>query len=381
MHWTAAGLAVAAALGCGSSRLGHHRPAPAGPVVTLDDALWMADRSGKLLAFNLNDRPVATVDIGQSASGWQLTGGGNVVWAYSDDGRLVRIDTQAPRVAARLSLPAVKGPAELFSIGSTVWINRSDGLWHAGDSGGPTRVDLPTGVTLARVAGDSLGLSASTPDGQLLKVDPATGHATVVGRNPALTGIGAFVLAGNAVYAASTSTLSVLDGTTAATVRSFPLSASKDVSVYPALLATKAASGQHLQQFIWAVLDHRTLVQVEPPGGPSIPLPDLDSTTPVVEAGDQLWIGDAHRWKLIRIPFDNPAVNLIDLPRPSAPPGPDVALAVYIGPGDVWVVEHDNTATGAMSMWPRVSGYQMELTVPPRADLSPAAVPASIPRT
>ena len=382
MRWTAAGLAAVATIGCGTGRLSHPRPPNVGPVVTLNDALWIADRSGKLLAFNLNDRPVGTVDIGQSASGWRLTGGGRVVWAYSDDGRLIRVDTQAARVTARLSLPTVEGSAELFSIGSTVWIDRSDGLWHAGDSGAPIRVDLPTGVTVARVASNSLGLWASTPDGQLLKVDPASGKATVVGRNPALIRPAAFTVSGNTVFVASTSTLSILDDTTAATALSFPLTASKDVSVYVTLQSSTAASGgPHLQRFIWALVDHRTLVQVDPPGGPSIPLPGLDSTTPVVEELNQLWIGDARRRKLIRIPFDDPAVNLIDLPPASASPGPDVVLSVYIGPGDVWVVDHDNAATGAMSMWPRVSGYHMERTVAPRTDLTPAAVPAWEPRT
>jgi hypothetical protein len=300
---------------------------------------------------------------------WILAGGGPVIWCYSADGRIVRVDTKAAQVTARFQLPASKpGLVGVHSVRSTLWVDRADGLWHVGDAGAPAPAALPDGATIAALATDPQWLWATTTDGRLLRVDPLAGSVTVVGQNPALAHLVALASGPDALYVAGASALTVLDPKTAATVRSRPLPTDNGVS-----LSVSA-------QAVWAIADH-TAIPVGNGGtatGTPVSLAGSEWTTPPESGFGALWIGDVLNQKLLSIPLaGGSAVERIDLPYPPDFEGADLVLKLLIGSDSVWIVDFDGP-TGVLRMQPQ-RNHRATRVVQPETQLTLAAVLADPP--
>jgi hypothetical protein len=344
------------------------RPRADGQPRPAHEALWIADEAGMLRAYDgRSDRPMATVDIGQAPLEWNLVGGGGVIWAYANDGRIVRIDAKSARVTARLRLPVIDKPgiSSVYYTHATLWIQRRDGLWHVGDSGSPTMAAVPADFTAAFVATDERWLWASSTDGRLLRLDPVDGSTTAIGQNPVLKGAAAFAAGPDGLVVASPPTVAILNPGTAETTNSISLpDDNTGVSLHVAA------------SYAWAVTGTAAVPLRYPATGP-VSLSDSAWTAPPTTGFGSLWIGDDLNLRLIRIPLAGDAMTeRIALRYPENFEGADLVLNVFAGSEAIWIVDYDGP-TGIMRLQPQDN--RVTRVVKPNVELTTAAIVAEQP--
>src|SRR5262249_25388726 len=147
-----------------------------GQLSPVAEALWVADESGVLRAFDgRTDQVSARVDIGRSILPPPLVGGGGLVWAYRDDGSIALVDPVEARVTRWAMVPPVKPLADnrLASAHGALWITQPGRLWRVSPSGDVSSIQLPADFKTTTTAATDrwLWLAAGR---QLVRVDPAT---------------------------------------------------------------------------------------------------------------------------------------------------------------------------------------------------------------
>lgn len=170
-------------------------PSPGGPisVVAAGGSIWVAHYNGTdVTRYDaVTGRRTASVTTpGGQPCGLAMVGGR--LWVFDQtDGTAAVIDPSTAKVVARLTTPAMSG---FVGVGfGAIWVPDFTGTTHAVD-----RVDLATrrvtaypsgGAGLAAATGDGSVWVSDNSDGQVVRLDPATGKVVATIAVPSPSGI------------------------------------------------------------------------------------------------------------------------------------------------------------------------------------------------
>jgi hypothetical protein len=146
-----------------------------GQPAAVAEALWVADESGVLRAFDgRTNQESARIDIGRSTVPPVLGVGGGLVWVYRDDGGIVLVDPAGTRVTGWAMVEPARPLAHnrVSYAHGALWIAQPGRLWRVGSSGEVSSIQLPADFTATAAAATARWLWLA--DGRrLVRVDPA----------------------------------------------------------------------------------------------------------------------------------------------------------------------------------------------------------------
>jgi hypothetical protein len=339
---TGAVAAAASLLSCGRSRPGATNASPS-PV---NEALWVADRSGTVRAYDGRvNRVTAQVQTGLASRVLAPTmiAGGGQIWLYSADGQIAIVDPDRARVTGRASVPAADPPGaiQLAHTGGALWIVQPGGLWRVTPAGRASAIPLPSGFEVHQAAATPRALWLVDGGGALLRVDPGKRTAAPGPRLPApaaLTG------GETGLYAVPLNKPRVWLLDPASAVLRSTVEMPRGELVFRVL---EAGADQ------WLVGDAGTVAKVS---GGSVSrhakVSDTSQDFPSAMALGSLWVCDEVDSKVVRVDLARATVTArigVDAADPDDP-----AFAVVAGERSVWIVD-TNFADGVQRIDPETN--------------------------
>jgi hypothetical protein len=336
---TGAVAAAASLLSCGRSQPGATSASPS-PV---NEALWVADRSGTLRAYDGRvNRVTAEVQTGLAAAA--MTAGGGQIWMYAYDGKTAILDPARARVTGRAAVAAgdPPGAVQLIHTGGALWIVQPGRLWRVTPDATASEVPLPAGFEVRKAAATPRALWLSDGGAALVRVD--AGKLTAA-PGPRLPAPAALTGGDTGLYAVPVNkpTVWTLDPATGALRSTVELPGGELV-----LGVLEAGTDQ------WLVGNLGTVAQVS--GGAvtrHTRVSDTSQDFPSALALGSLWVCDEVDSKLIRVDLARATVTArIRVDAAADPDAP--AFAVVAGERSVWLVD-TNLADGVQRIDPRTN--------------------------
>jgi hypothetical protein len=326
---TGAAAAAASLLSCGRSRPGATKASP-GPV---NEALWVADRSGTLRAYDGRvNRVTAEVQTGLAApvGAPAMTAGGGRIWLYTVDGKIAIVDPARATVTGRAAVPAADPPGaiQLTHTGGALWIVQPGRLWRVTPAARVSEIPLPSGFEVHEAAATPRALWLADGGGALVRVDPGKLTAAPGPRLPApaaLTG------GDNGLYAVPVNkpTVWLLDPANGALRSTVEMPRGE-----LAFGILEAGADQ------WLVGNLGTVAKVSDGSVTRhTRVSDTSQDFPSAMALGSLWVCDEVDSKLIRVDLARATVTArigVDAADPDDP-----AFAVVAGERSVWLVDTD----------------------------------------
>jgi hypothetical protein len=221
-RWTRRSVARAVALALTAAPLASCDPLrPAGPdgeapgrpldqgyrLRPVDEALWVCDEDGVLWALDARtDTITARVPLGLTLPHLSVPElfAGAAVWAYEfQTGAIVTVDPEAARITGRAAVP---GAANLLGLTALVaqdalWVAHHGHAWRIDSRARVTSIPLPAGFVPRSAAATARWLWLAADDG-LARIDPAGRTAAQFVDLPAGMSIARIVAGPEALYAA-----------------------------------------------------------------------------------------------------------------------------------------------------------------------------------
>lgn len=320
----------------------------AGPLPPVAEALWAADETGTLRAYDGQTGQIsAQVDLGRPPERTPpppLVAGGGLIWAYRYDGMISVVDPVRTRVTRTVALPPAKPLADLnlsYAHGA-LWVSQRGRLWRIRPSGAVTPVALPPDFQPTTWAATDHWLWLGGRDRRLIRVDPITATATVGGQLPVDSGTSKLFAGREGLFASgpNSSDIWILDPET---------TARKSVVHIKGELVTSLVSGG---PDVWAIGTCGNALRLS--GDASTPVSrvrvsDVSQDFPAAVALGSLWIGDEVYSELIRLDLATGKV-IARLKVPAADPD-DPAFGPVAGAQSLWLVD-GNLANGILRVDP-----------------------------
>ncbi|SIM57469.1 hypothetical protein SAMN04489832_0726 [Micromonospora cremea] len=334
-------------MGDGNVPVGRDSTGPAAPgqPSPVAEALWVADESGVLRAFDGRTNEVsARVDIGRSAFPPVLGVGGGLVWVYRDDGGVVLVDPVTARVTRRAMVVPARPLADnrLSYAHRALWIAQPGRLWRVSTSGKVSSIQLPADfkATVAAATDRWLWLAGGR---RLVRVDPEGQTVTVAGELPVDVEIGHLSDARSRLLAVgwNKSEIWVLDPDSGALESSIKIPDGE-------LVMSVVSAGDD----VWAMGNCGHAVRVtgtEHPQVHKVQVSNVSQDLGAAAAIGSLWVADEGRSELVRIDLQTAEV-IARLPVTAADPD-DPAFAVVAGQHSVWLID-TNLANGVLHVDP-----------------------------
>jgi hypothetical protein len=319
-----------------------------GPLPPVAEALWTADETGTLRAYDgRTDQVSAQVDLGRPpgrGSLSSLVAGGGLIWAYRYDGTVTMVDPLRARVIKTVVLPAARPPADvrLSYAHGALWVAQADGLWQIRPSGVATSVALPANFRPTALAATDHWLWLGGRDRRLIRVDPAAATAAVGGQLPVDTGTSSLFAGREGLFAhgPNSSDIWILDQET---------TAQKAVVHIKGELVNSLVNAD---PDVWAIGncgDAMRLHGTAPTPVSRVRVSDVSQDFPATVALGSLWIGDEVYSELIRIDLATGKV-IARLPVPAADPD-DASFAPVAGAQSLWLID-GNLSNGVLRVDP-----------------------------
>jgi hypothetical protein len=311
---------------------------PAGQPPAVAEALWIADRSGRVRALDgRTDRVAASLDIGGAEDVPALLAGDGVIWAYGyRAGQVLVVDPLHAKVTGRAAVPAAQPYQNnrLLVAHGALWLAQPGMLWRVSPVGAATSSALPPDFVPTAFAATAHALWLAGGH-KLLRLDPATGGRAgqadlpsdiwqLRGRAEQLSAIGV-----------NQSQIWLLDPRTGARAATVPIPDQE-------LVTSLVDSGT---DELWATGNCGGLFGVAP--GPehrvrTVRVSDVSQDLRTVAALGSLWAADEARAELVRVDPGSARV-VARIPVDTA----DRAFTVFAGHDSVWLV--DTAASGGVS--------------------------------
>jgi hypothetical protein len=346
-------------------------PAGTGSPPDVAEALWVADSSGTLRAFDGRTNQVtAQVDIGRTTAGTvpALLAGGGLIWVYRfDTGEVELVDPGLAKVTKRAAISVVRpfGGNRLRYAHSALWVAQPDRLWRVSPTGVVTSAKLPVGFAPSTVTATAHWLWL-TDGSQLVRIDP-TSMAAQAGVPSGVGDIRQLLGSAAGLFAVGTnkSEVRVLDADTGV-----PRS-SVQIPGHESVVSMLDVDGQ-----IWATGSCGDVLQVTDPRVPFTNVSKVSQDLPAAVALGSLWVGDEVHSEVVRLSLRSGRI-LARIPFVAADPD-DPAFEIVTGQHSVWVVDA-NLADGVSRVDPTANRIKRLLpTTSGSAGL--AAVVSSLPQ-
>jgi streptogramin lyase len=309
----------------------------------VDEALWVADGSGVLRAFDgRTGRVSARVRVGgPSRLGDAVLAGAGLVWTYRyETGAIAMADPGTARVVRRILVPPARPLAKntLYAGHGALWIGQPGLLWRINPAGARTGIALPLGFAPGALTATSRWIWA-TDGRRLMRIDPAGRAVSFHQAPPVTSGIQDLLGTSHGLYATGVNqpTVWTLD----------PDTATERYSAY--LHGGQLALGMiDTGTETWAVGNCADLVNVTDTGrlqARSVKISDVSQDLPTAAALGSLWVCDEVASELVRVD-PRTGSTLARIPFHAADPD-DPAFAVIAGRRTVWLI--DTNLAGGIS--------------------------------
>jgi outer membrane protein assembly factor BamB len=320
----------------------------AGPLPPVAEALWAADETGTLRAYDAQTgRISAQVDLGRPQERTPpppLITGGGLIWAYRYDGVITMVDPVRARVTGTVAIPPARPLADLnlsYAHGA-LWVSQSGRMWRIRPSGAVTPVALPPDFQPTAWATTDHWLWLGGRDRRLIRVDPVTATATIGGQLPVDTGTSSLFAGREGLFASgpNSSDIWILDPETAAR--------KSVVHIKGELVSSLVDGGQD----VWAIGNCGTAMRLSgsaPTPVGRVRVSDVSQDFPATVALGSLWIGDEVYSELIRLDLATGKVTA-RLAVPAADPD-EPAFGPVAGAKSLWLID-GNLANGVLRVDP-----------------------------